>query len=236
MSEQPRVLIVEDDLELAEWIAEYLQDKGYDVSAVHCGKQAVDVILAQQPDLVILDGMLPKLDGLDVCKAVRPKFSNPILMLTARDEELDEVLGLEVGADDYMTKPVRARVLLARVRKHLDRVAKDSSVGEKTINEKLVFDRLSIDSATRSVVFDDERLDLSSKEFDILWLLAQNAGQIISRDFLVKQLRGFDYDGYDRSIDLLISRLRKKLGDNSSESGRIKTVWGKGYLFVKDSH
>jgi len=233
------ILVVEDDTELAEWICEYLAAKDFQVSWIDRGDEAVNLIQRDNPDLVILDGMLPGLDGLDVCRAVRPTFENPIIMLTARDEELDEVLGLEMGADDYLTKPVRARVLLARIRLLLRKKDKLSTSQvlpeEKSVNiEKLQFDNLLIDKQSRTVSLNNETIKISSNEFDVLWFLANKAGEVVSREKLVSELRGFDYDGFDRSIDLRISRLRKKLGDNSSEPYRIKTIWGKGYLFAKD--
>ena len=237
---EPHILIVEDDCELAEWMHDYLSQKAYRVTVTHRGDEAVGLIQQQNPDLVILDGMLPGLDGVDVCKAVRTSFSNTIIMLTARDEEIDEVLGLEMGADEYLTKPVRARALLARIRKHLDRQLATAEVNNNAANsskvgEQLHFNRLSIDRQARSVLLDGVSLKISSNEFDVLWLLAQQAGKIVSRNELINQLRGFDYDGFDRSMDLKVSRLRKKLGDDPAEPTRIKTIWGKGYLFVKDA-
>ena len=183
--------------------------------------------------------MLPGLDGIDVCKVVRPEFTNAIIMVTARDEEIDEVLGLEMGADDYLTKPVRARALLARIRKHLDRQAalilSDTESIPSLQSQRLVFNNLIVDKQAMTVLLDDVQVKLSSNEFDVLWLLAQKAGQLVTREQLVHQLRGFDYDGFDRSIDLRISRLRKKLGDEPAQPFRIKTIWGKGYLFAKDA-
>jgi DNA-binding response OmpR family regulator len=232
------ILIVEDDVELAEWMHDYLIAKNYIVSICHRGDDAVSIIQQQNPELVILDGMLPGLDGLDVCKAVRPSFVNTIIMVTARDEEIDEVLGLEMGADDYLTKPVRARALLARIRKHLDRqsVVNVKEVGDLE-NDKLQlqFNNLIIDKQSMVVSLDGEKVKISSHEFEVLWMLAEHAGEVVSRDQLISQLRGFDYDGFDRSIDLRISRLRKKLGDAPSEPFRIKTIWGKGYLFAIDA-
>jgi DNA-binding response OmpR family regulator len=177
---------------------------------------------------------------VDGCKTGRPLFTHAIIMLTARDEEIDEVLGLEMGADEYLTKPIRARALLARIRKNLERQANTAEANSLAgnnpeVGQQLHFNRLSIDREARSVLLDGVPLKISSNEFDVLWLLAQQAGQIVSRSVLVSQLRGFDYDGFDRSMDLKISRLRKKLGDNSTEAMGIKTIWGKGYLFVKDA-
>ncbi len=235
------ILLVEDDIDLAEWIADYLMARDFKVTTCHRGDEAVELINSLNPDLVLLDGMLPGLDGLDVCKSVRPHFDKPIIMITARDEEIDEVLGLEMGADDYITKPVRARVLLARIRGLLRREEKIRT-DEKTkvtqtslaANGILQFSGLVISKQARSVHLDNVLIKVSSNEFDVLWLLASKAGQVVSRKELVSHLRGFDYDGFDRSIDLRISRLRKKLNDDSSEPFRIKTIWGKGYLFAKD--
>jgi two-component system, OmpR family, response regulator len=235
----PHILLVEDDTALAEWIEDYLSARDFRVSKTGRGDTAVELIQRLNPDLVILDGMLPGMDGLDVCKAVRPKFDNPIIMLTARDEEIDEVLGIEMGADDYITKPVRARALLARIRALLRRQEK-LLAGLQRHNEaveaggRLQFEGLVINQQARSVSLEGQSIKLSSNEFDVLWLLAQKAGFPVSREELVKHLRGFDYDGFDRSIDLRISRLRKKLKDDPAEPFRIKTIWGKGYLLAKD--
>ncbi|NQY34525.1 MAG: response regulator [Alteromonadaceae bacterium] len=235
----PHILLVEDDIALAEWIADYLSARDFQVTTTGRGDDAVQLITQLNPDLVLLDGMLPGMDGLDVCKTVRPEFENPIIMLTARDEEIDEVLGLEMGADDYITKPVRARALLARIRLLLRRQEKmtnrlNDDIQPSEPSDRIQFNGLIINLQARSVALDDELINLSSNEFDVLWFLAQNAGQLVSREQLVSHLRGFDYDGFDRSIDLRISRLRKKLKDSPSEPFRIKTIWGKGYLFAKD--
>lgn len=238
------ILIVEDDEELAQWMKDYLIARNYRVSITLRGDDAVTLIQQHNPDVVILDGMLPGLDGMDVCKMVRPEFSNAIIMVTARDEEIDEVLGLEMGADDYLTKPVRARALLTRIRKHIERQScLNSSEGSTKIidsinstkNNKLQFNNLIIDRQARVVSIDDVKINISSNEFEVLWLLAEKAGEVVSREQLVRQLRGFDYDGFDRSIDLKVSRLRKKLKDETTQPFRIKTIWGKGYLFAKDA-
>ncbi len=238
------ILLVEDDIDLAEWIADYLTGRDFKVTTCHRGDEAVDLIQSLNPDIVLLDGMLPGMDGLDVCKAVRTSFLNPIIMITARDEEIDEVLGLEMGADDYITKPVRARVLLARIRGLLRREDKsrtaDNTSAQQLNAEQpepkgiLKFSGLVISEQTRTVTLDGELIKVSSNEFDVLWFLAEKAGQVVSRKELVSHFRGFDYDGFDRSIDLRISRLRKKLKDDPSEPFRIKTIWGKGYLFAND--
>lgn len=235
-TQKQRILLVEDDIELAEWTCEYLINKGFDVEVTASGLEAVKIVSDQAPDLVLLDGMLPDLDGLDVCRQIRPQFDGPIIMLTARDEEIDEVLGLEVGADDYITKPVRARALLARIRGHLRR---SQTVAAQKISEapntQIRLNELEIDKQKLSVTLKGEPVAITSAEFDVLWLLAEKAGEVVSRQELVNQLRGFDYDGFDRSIDLRVSRIRKKLGDDPNEPYLIKTIWGKGYLFARDS-
>jgi len=238
--ETAHILVVEDDVDLADWVSEYLAAKGYKVTVTGRGDDAVTLIQQHNPDVVVLDGMLPGLDGVDVCKTVRPDFTNAIIMVTARDEEIDEVLGLEMGADEYLTKPVRARALLTRIRKHLDRQQQQQSVRVETPSEPenseiLQFNNLIIDRQAMVVSLDGKQIKISTNEFDVLWLLAAQAGSVISRNDLVSQLRGFEYDGFDRSIDLRISRLRKKLGDDPTQPFRIKTIWGKGYLFAKDA-
>jgi DNA-binding response OmpR family regulator len=235
-----RILVVEDDLELADWIFEYLTAKGYQVLLADNGNTAVEIIKQENPDVVILDGMLPGLDGVDVCKAVRPEFSNAIIMVSARDEEIDEVLGLEMGADEYLIKPIRARALLTRIRKHLEAQALLNSPSEDpaltNINStQLRFNDLIIDRQAMVVSFNDKKLKISSHEFEVLWLLAENAGKIVTREELVRQIRGFEYDGFDRTIDLRISRLRKKLNDDPTNPYLIKTIRGKGYLFAQNA-
>jgi len=228
------IMLVEDDMSLAEWFGDYLTDHGYLVTLANRGDTAIDLIESDQPDLVILDIMLPIKDGFEVCQAIRPFYHGPILMMTARDHETDEVLGLELGADDYLVKPVKPRVLLSRIKALFRRVSSPTLVPEVDLN-KLTFGNLCIDSNSRTTTLAGDKVAISSNEFDVLWQLAQAADSVVSRKELVIQRRGIEYDGFDRSIDILISRIRKKLGDDASNSYRIKTVWGKGYLFVKDA-
>ena len=223
------VLIVEDDTELQQWIADYLTGKGFSCTCTENGKDAVKLISDAQPDVVLLDGALPGLDGFEVCKAVRAFYNGAIIMITARDEEIDEVLGLEVGADDYLIKPIRARALLTRIQKLLEK--KEAVSSAKT----LTFNRLVIDPHSQSVLLSGVDAKLTSKEFEVLWVLASHPGEIVTRETLLKELRGYEFDGLDRSIDLRISRVRKKLQDRTDDPYRIKTIWGKGYLFVKDA-
>ena len=221
--------MVEDDSSLASWIADYLTSHNFQVAVADRGDHAVELIRDDSPDLVLLDINLPVKDGFEICKEVRSYYNNPILMMTARDDELDEVLGLELGADDYITKPIRARVLLARIKSLLRRIEPERI---NTANKDLLsFGSLSIDLKSRTAKLDKVGLELSSNEFNVLWILASQAGEIVSRESLVKELRGIEYDGFDRSTDILVSRLRKKLNSEESEQQRIKTIWGKGYLF-----
>ena len=227
----PRLLLVEDDQRLADLVKVYLSKHGYEVLHHGRGDTASDAILADNPDLVILDVMLPGKDGFEVCRDIRPRYHGRILMMTARDEEIDEILGLELGADDYLTKPVEPRRLLARIRALLRRSDNDTSQGND--DGRIVFGQFSISQATREAVLGSDTLELTTAEFDLLWLLASHAGEILSRDDIMNALRGIGFDGLDRSIDARISRLRKKLGDNPDTPTRIKTVRGKGYLFSR---
>jgi two-component system OmpR family response regulator/two-component system response regulator RstA len=228
-----RILLVEDDARLAELTAEYLAKNDFTVAVEARGDSAEARILVEQPDLVILDVMLPGKDGFEVCRAVRPQYRGVILMLTARDEDFDQILGLEMGADDYIAKPVQPRVLLARIKALLRRLPVASNSSGSGDAEALLFGQFRISQATRTASLADAGIDLTTAEFDLLWLLASHAGNVLSRDDLLQELRGIGFDGLDRSIDARISRLRKKLNDDPENPTRIKTVRGKGYLFSK---
>ena len=231
-----KILLVEDDTRLSALIQEYLQKQAMVVSIEHRGDLACERIITESPDLVILDLMLPGMDGLEVCKAVRPRYTGPIMMLTARDEDIDQVVGLEIGADDYVTKPVQPRVLLARIRALLRRFPQDGTMqSQNKETGEYSYGCFKISTTAREAWLHDKTLDLTTNEFDLLWLLASNPGEIFTRDTILERLRGIDYDGIDRSVDIRISRLRKKLGDDTSHPLRIKTIRGKGYLFVKEA-
>ena len=225
-NESWRILIVEDDERLAELTREYLESNGLTVSLETHGGPAVERIRNEQPDLVVLDLMLPGEDGLSICRRVRPFYSGPIIMLTARTDDLDQVLGLEMGADDYIGKPVK-RVT------ETGQGAGDEAGGEEPV--RLQFNDLVVDRSMREAWLNDESIDLTSAEFDLLWLLASNAGRVLSREEIFTALRGIEYDGQDRSIDVRVSRIRPKIGDDPIHPRRIKTVRSKGYLFVKEA-
>ncbi len=231
------ILLVEDDLRLSELVRGYLEKQGYKISIEHQGGGAVDRIINDAPDMVILDLMLPGKDGLSICRDVRKDFKGPILILTAREDDMDQVAGLELGADDYVKKPVEPRVLLARIRALFRRSESQIPGPEKTQDRKreLQFGSLIINFSSRNVTLSGERIDLSTMEFDLLWFLASESGKVLDRDILCQSVKGIAYDGIDRSMDVAISRLRKKLKDNPEQPFRIKTVWGSGYLFVEDA-
>lgn len=230
-----QILIVEDDQRLAELTREYLESNGLQVAIEGDGAQAAARIVREQPALVILDLMLPGEDGFAICRKVRSQqYQGPILMLTARTDDMDQILGLELGADDYVCKPVRPRLLLARVRALLRR--QESTPESATQNpQRLHFGPLQIDNAMREVWLHERAIELTSAEFDLLWLLAFNSGRILSREEIFNALRGIGYDGQDRSIDVRISRIRPKIGDDPDHPRLIKTVRSKGYLFVREA-
>ncbi len=223
-----RILIVEDDAALAELIREYLETMGFDAAIEARGDTAPKRILAEKPDLVILDVMLPGLDGLKVCRQVRDQFSGSILMLTALHDEVDEVVGLEVGADDYMSKPVRPRLLMAHINALLRRRVTALAVPQTLLQ----CGSLSLNPATRQAWCNKSPLDLTCAEFELLALLLERAGEIVSRDEIYEDLRGMEYDGIDRSIDLRIARLRRKIGDDAKNPSVIKSIRGVGYLLA----
>ena len=227
--ELPHIMVVEDDESLAAWIADYLISQGYQVSVATRGDDALELIKADEPDLLVLDVMLPGLTGLQVCEQARQFYKQPILMLTAQSEEEDEIKGLETGADDFLAKPVKPKVLLARIKALLRREQFDDQ------NSIIRIGGLFIDPTSRTLTLDNSDVPLSSHEFDLLTILASHAGTPVSRENLVSQMRGIEYDGLDRSIDISISRLRKKLGDAASAPERIKTIRGKGYLLAPDA-
>jgi len=224
------ILLVEDDVSLAQWVAEYLTEQGYTTHVCHRGDEVVSQVKTLNPNIVLLDIMLPGQDGISVCRELRSFYSAPIIMLTARDEEMDEVIGLEVGASDYIMKPVRPRALLARIKAAL---RQNNEPNAPQVNESLIqVGALSINTESRNVTLNEQDINISSAEYLLLHYLASNAGQVVSRDAVFKATKGREYDGLDRSVDVLISALRKKFNDDSQNPEKIKTIWGRGYLLV----
>lgn len=234
MSTEPQhsILLVEDDLRLAELVSRYLANNGFRMTIISRGDEVVERVQTDNPDLVILDLGLPGEDGFSICRRLRPAYTNPILILTARANDIDHVLGLELGADDYVIKPVEPRVLLARAGVLLRRSRPATTpLPGKSLN----FGRLVINIISRAVKWDGRDIALSRNEFDLLVFLASHPGEIQSRERLFKGLYNRDYDGLDRMLDIRISRLRRKLDDDAENPQRIKTIWGQGYLFVPDA-
>jgi two-component system OmpR family response regulator len=221
-----RVMLVEDDPKLASLVSDYLVRYEFTVDVVERGDQALAHFTSIAPDIVVLDLMLPGLDGMVVCNQIRAISKTPILILTAREDAFDEVSGLEQGADDYVNKPVQPRVLLARLRALLRRV-QDISGGSEI--EALSFGALHISKSDRIILWRDQAVALNSTEYKLFLLLAESAGQVLSRNDILVKMRGIEFDGLNRSIDNMISRLRRKFDDAHSE--KIKTVRSEGYLF-----
>ncbi|MEM6991058.1 MAG: winged helix-turn-helix domain-containing protein [Myxococcota bacterium] len=222
----PTLLLVEDDTALAGVVREYLRGHGFEVHVEGRGDRAAQAVRDVQPDLVILDLGLPGADGLSVCREIRAWYDKPILILTARGDATDQIVGLELGADDYIAKPVPPRLLLARVRSALRRQHAAPPASPVRVGE------LIVDPQSRSVTMRGQSVPLSTAEFDLLHVLARHAGRPLSREELVGEVRGVAYNGQDRSIDLRISRIRKKLGDDPREPALIKSVRGVGYLLA----
>ncbi|HGG56845.1 MAG TPA: response regulator [Nannocystis exedens] len=224
------ILIVEDDPGVAALTQELLEREHYRVNVEPSGARAAERILAEQPHLVLLDVMLPGEDGFAICRRVRPAYSGPILMFTARDEEIDEIVGLEMGADDYLPKTASPRIMLARVRALLRRHAPDSAGQEGSLDRRSV-GPMVIDRRVRRVTIGHSSLELTTAEFDLLWLLARRPGEVAHREKLYSDLRGIEYNGQDRSIDVLVSRVRRKLLGSSL---RITAVRSVGYLLAHE--
>jgi len=216
------VLVVEDEASIASFVALYLKNAGYTVKAVANGTDALAQVEAEQPALIVLDLMLPDMDGIEVCRRIRQRRDVPILMLTARDEDIDKIIGLEVGADDYMTKPFNPRELVARVKSILRRSTperRDSETAEIRHGD------LHVDAGRREVHIGEEEIQLAPKEFDLLWELLDHRGVVLTRDQLLERVWGYTFAGDTRTVDVHVRQVRRKLGDASP----IVTVWGVGY-------
>jgi DNA-binding response OmpR family regulator len=225
-----RILVVDDDVGLTDLLAEYLRPEGYALEAVHDGKTAVEKILSDGYTLIILDIMLPKLAGFDVLRIIRQSSHVPVIMLTARDSPTDRILGLEIGADDYLPKPFEPRELVARVRSILRRVHPLAVPGFIVVGD------LTLDAGNRRVYQDSRSISLTSYEFDLLSSLLGSAGQVVSRETLSRTTLGREFAPFDRSIDNLVSSLRKKLGPDSEGNERIKSIRGVGYQYGQTSN
>ncbi len=223
------LLLVEDDEELAELIQDYLQTMEFKVEIENNGAKAVERILNEQPDIVLLDLMLPGMDGISICKQVRTQFHNLIVMLTASNETMDHVLGLEIGADEYLNKPIEPRILLAHLRALLRR---QQRIIQTAPNQVLRVGNILLDPSNRKLMVDNLPVELALQEYELLNLLMVQQGIILSRDAIFKQLKGIEYDGENRFIDILVSQLRSKLAVDGVSHKHIKTVRSKGYLFA----
>jgi len=231
----PTILVVEDETSLRETLAYNLTRQDYTVEAVGDGNAAVEAARRLRPDLIVLDLMLPGLDGFEVCRIVRQEMNVPILILTARDEEFDRVLGLEIGADDYMTKPFSMREFLSRVKAHLrrERLIREEveEKAETTRKDQLRFGNLVIDLTRREVLIEEEPLALKPQEYELLLFLAQHRGQALSREFLLERVWGWEFVGGTRTVDVHVHWLREKIEIDPANPQRIITVRGSGYRF-----
>lgn len=227
----PRLLLADDDIELCQLLKEYLSHENFEIELAHDGSSAAKMILDEEFDLMILDVMLPNMNGFDVLKEVRKESQIPILMLTARGDEIDRIVGLELGADDYIGKPCNPRELTARIRSIMRRTDNVYSVNTKKL-ESVHEGELYVNPASREALLHNQVLKLTATEFDILYLLVSQSGQLVTRDILSEHCLGRELEAYDRSIDMHISNLRRKVGTDSRGEERIKTVRGVGYQYV----
>ena len=220
-------MIIDDDVKLSNLIKDFLEPHKYHVSCFSHPEKALSKLKSIKPELIILDIMMPEMDGFQVLKKIREFLQTPVIMLTARGEVSDRIVGLELGADDYLPKPFEPRELLARIQSIFRRT---QSPGQ--LVETLLFDNLSINKLKQEVLLNGDAVVLSTTEYEALLLFGENPGRELDRDFLVENLRGIRWQSYDRSIDVLVSRLRLKLGDTPSKTNYIKTFHGVGYMFI----
>jgi len=227
-----KILIIDDDVELCELVGEYLTREGFEVEAVHNGDKGLECALSSQPALVVLDIMLPGMTGLEVLRRLRSESMMPVLILTARGDDVDRIVGLEIGADDYLAKPFNPRELVARVRAILRR----SKAGPLATAASVTVGDVELDPGARTVTRQGELLELTAVEFSLLEALMRSAGQVVTREYLAQTVLGRRFMAYDRSIDMHVSKLRKKLGPQPGGEGeRIKTVRGVGYIYARSS-
>ncbi len=231
MAEKQRIMIVDDDPSIAELISLYLNKECYDTKIIGDGSEALKTYKEYKPDLILLDLMLPGMDGYQVCRQVRTDSDTPIIMLSAKGEVFDKVLGLELGADDYMIKPFDSKELVARVKAVLRRYNSKPKIdeGEKTVQDVIEYPGLKVSLADYTVIYNGERIDMPPKELELLYFLASSPNQVFTREQLLNNIWGYDYLGDTRTVDVHIKRIREKLHDGSGWS--LGTVWGIGYKF-----
>ncbi|MBN2041726.1 MAG: response regulator transcription factor [Spirochaetes bacterium] len=229
-----KVAIIDDDIKLQELLKDYLKDYNYDITSFFEGSDILEKINSAQPDIIILDIMLPGKDGMEILKDIRKESSVPVIMLTAKGEDTDRIIGLELGADDYLSKPFNPRELLARMKAVMRRTG--NSPDNKVVNKSSVIETggMILDSASMKLVKGNKSVELSKTEYRLLEALMGNHGIVISRDELMNLARGRDFIAFERSIDVHISKLRTKVESVSGKKEQIKTVWGTGYMFVSD--
>ncbi len=230
MSKVDRILVIDDDVELCSLVGEYLEPEGFEVEAVHEGTRGLERALSGDHLLVVLDVMLPGMNGFDVLRSIRNTSRIPVLLLTARGEDVDRIVGLEIGADDYLPKPFNPRELVARIRAILRRTQSPEKGGE--IPDVLHVGDVELDPATRTVLLDGKPVELTSVEFNLLHVLLLEAGRVVTREHLVDAVLSRKFSPFDRSIDMHVSKVRKKLGDTDTGNDHIKTVRGVGYIFA----
>lgn len=235
MNSKISLFIIEDDPKLRQMLSEYFTLNDFSVTCFKDSEGVVTSVIAQQPDLIILDLMLPGDDGLTICRRIRCEYSGKLLMLTASGDDFDHVAALEVGADDFVTKPIKPRVLLARIRMLLRRQSNCSEKEQSHKSKSITFGQLTLQLQPKSCQLAGTAITMTDSEFDLLWTLASHPNEVLSREELTRVLRRIEYDGLDRTVDNKIVNLRKKLSDSSSTPKRILTVRGKGYLFIPDS-
>jgi len=229
-----KVLIIEDDPEITNLLDIHLKDLSCESISAADGKLGYELAISENPDLIILDISLPEMDGIEVCQKVRAKQNTPIIMLTAKSEEIDRVLGLEVGADDYITKPFSIREFTARVKAIFRRTKLIEESLTESVSQKIEFDDLSIDIDKRKVLKGNEKVELSPKEFELLVLMASHPGKSYSRSDLLKIIWGYDFDGYEHTVNSHINRLRAKIETDMADPKFILTTWGVGYKFNEE--
>jgi len=222
-----KILIIDDDKELTDLLVEFLSDFSYSTVVYHDPLKALDFMKKNEVNLILLDIMLPEMDGFQVLRKIRENSETPVMMLTAKGDVSDKVIGLELGADDYLPKPFEPRELVARIQSILRRV-----VASKSMLDMIEFEGLKVDKIKEEIILDAEVVNLSTSEFEALLLFVDNNNQVLDREFLVENLRGIRWQTYDRSVDVLVSRLRNKLGETPTKTRFLKTIHGVGYKFV----